>query len=979
MVPFSAASSTTPSPYIDLPNTLIKKERQLTFMGPRSGEGYFSADGQQMIFQSEREPGNPFFQMYRMDLKTGKTTRLSPGYGKTTCGWFHPQGKMVLFSSTHLDPLAKQKQSEEFELRKKPVKAKYSWSFDEEYDIFSSDLNGRHLKALTHERGYDAEGSYSNDGRWIAFASNRSGFIEKLSEEDQKIFSKDQSYMMDIYIMKADGSGVRQLTTERGYDGGPFFSADSKKIVWRHFNSTGTMAEIWTMNVDGSDKKQITKMGVMSWAPFFHPSGDYIIYATSALGFHNFELFIVDSEGKKDPVRVTNIEGFDGLSSFSPDGHQVTWAHRNEKGDSQIYIADWDDGQARRLLGLAPPLPQIASLKSGPEIQEDNIQKWVDYLASPQFLGRRSGSPEEKIYSQKIADYFQSLGLQGAAHDGSFFDKFEFTSAVKLGSKNTAELVGGVKKTLRIQEEFQPLSLSRTGEFKEAPIVFVGYGIKANANDKEAAYDSYRDLDVQGKWVLALKDLPQDINKDRKLYLQYFSHLQYKVRVAKNAGALGVMLVDSEVLRSKDPTLEKSFTTLQLDGAKSDLDLGVISIKANVAQELLKKAGKEVVPLLDKLDKGEQVEGFLIPSTYFRASLDLEFEKSEGINVVARWNTQSISPKNKGRQLVKKGTPPVSTVIVGAHGDHLGRGEVGNSLARGEEKGQVHTGADDNASGVAGVLELARVFAVMAKKNPHQLKKNLVFAIWSGEEIGVLGSTHFAKKLDLGKGDKNSDEKVEAYINLDMVGRLRDRLFVQGAGSGDYWPPLAEKMGLKYPSTALQLLEDPYVPTDSMAFYMVGVPTLGFFTGVHEDYHSPRDSAEKINLPGEVRVVTIVKEVLLDLTSTAKNLVHYQKVEGQKNKSLEGRSFRIYLGSIPDYGTEGIKGVKVSGTTKGSPAEKAGLLGGDIIIELDGQKIENIYDYVFSLQTMKAGQETLLKVSRQNDLIELKIIPQLKE
>ncbi|HRO68345.1 MAG TPA: biopolymer transporter Tol, partial [Pseudobdellovibrionaceae bacterium] len=379
-VALAKPSAAPQAKFLDQPNTLIRNSRQLTFVGPRSGEGYFSADGTKMIFQGEREGGNPFYQMFILDLKTGKTNRVSTGQGKTTCGWIHPSGKKVMWSSTHLDKGIPEKVKQEYEGRKNPVKSRYSWSYDEHFDIFESDLQGKKIKRLTREKGYDAEGSYSPDGKWIAFASNRDGYTAKLSDEDRKLFERDPSYMMDIYIMKSDGTGVKRLTDSKGYDGGPFFSADGKKITWRRFNAEGSKAEIFTMNVDGSDQKQVTRLGSMSWAPYYHPSGDYIIFASSVLGYANFELFIVDSAGLKDPVRVSFDDGFDGLAAFSPDGNTLTWTHRNEKGESQIMLADWDDVQARRLLGLPPQSIRPQSLAK--EIRESDLRQLVGWLAS---------------------------------------------------------------------------------------------------------------------------------------------------------------------------------------------------------------------------------------------------------------------------------------------------------------------------------------------------------------------------------------------------------------------------------------------------------------------------------------------------------------------------------------------------------------------------------------------------------------------
>ena len=328
------------------PNKLIQNSRQITFEGPRAGEGYFSHDGRKMIFQSERESKNPFYQMFVMDMETGVSKRISTGRGQTTCGWLHPDGKTAMWSSTHLDPAFDQKVKKELEDRNAVVKKRYSWSFDDTYSIFSSDLNGQNIKKLTSGHGYNAEGSYSPNGKQIAFASNSHAYANEksgtLSADDKKKLAQDSSYFMDIYIMDADGKNSQRLTTSNGYDGGPFFSADGTKITWRRFSEDGRTAEIYTMNVDGTDQKQITKLGHMSWAPYFHPSGEYILFGTSVLGMANFELFIVDSAGVQKPVRVSFSEGFDGLASFSPNGQQITWTHRNEKGESQIYLASWD-------------------------------------------------------------------------------------------------------------------------------------------------------------------------------------------------------------------------------------------------------------------------------------------------------------------------------------------------------------------------------------------------------------------------------------------------------------------------------------------------------------------------------------------------------------------------------------------------------------------------------------------------------------
>lgn len=944
--PESHSNSAAAGTFVDQPNTLVEGAHQITFVGPKSGEGYFSPDGKKMIFQSERESGNPFYQMYIMDLTSGSTTRVSPGVGKTTCGWIHPSMKKVLFSSTHLDPEVKSKTQAEYENRKKAVKARYSWSFDDSYDIFSSDLQGKNLKRLTKERGYDAEASYSPDGQWIAFASNRAGYAEKLEGEDKKFFEQDPSYMMDIYIMKADGTQVQRLTNSKGYDGGPFFSADGKKITWRRFSPNGATAEIYTMNVDGSDQKQITSLKSMSWAPFFHPSGDYLIFGSSVLGYSNFELFIVDAQGKHKPVRVTFDEGFDGLPVFTPDGHGLSWTHRNEKGESQILMAKWDDAQARKLLDLPPLDPAQGGLQ--PEVRVDDLKTWTYYLASPGFQGRGTGTPEEKVYTEKLAQLLKSWGLEGVGPQGSFLQTFEFTSGVSLGPKNSLEVVGSFKKKYVVSKDYEPVSFSKTGEFREAPIVFAGYGIKAPASDKETEYNSYKGLDVKGKWVLVLADIPAELPAPRRHYLNLYSRLQHKVTVAKNEGAVGLLIANGPYLGITD-----KFGNIKFEGSLSESSLPVLRLSTGSATELLKFAGHELGTLQKKLDKGEMLEAISIPSAYMKAQVDLQFKKSTGVNVLAKLSVSSAK----------------SSVMIGAHGDHLGHGQFGNSLARGDEVGRAHLGADDNASGVSGVMELAHYYAHLKKTSPGKLQKNIYFAVWSGEELGTLGASHFTKDV--------AKHKIGAYINMDMIGRLKDRLFLQGLGSGDNWIPLAEEVGIRT-GVPMIVQEDPYLPTDSLAFYMAGIPTANFFTGSHGEYHTPRDTADLVNYEGVVRVLSSVAALTNLLVDSKLEMVKYVKVASAQNK-LEGRSFRVYLGTIPDYSQEGVKGVRVTGASKDSPAEQAGVKEKDIIVEFDGTKIENLYDYVYTLQSVKPNKETVLKVLRDGKLVELKITPKLKE
>lgn len=335
----------------------LSNVRQLIYEGKRSGEGYFSGDGSKMIFQSEREEGNPFYQMYVLDFETGESTLVSPGLGKTTCGYLKPDASGLLFSSTHLDPESKARQQAELEFRASGKERRYSWDYDDQMDIFAADIDGKNIKRLTDAPGYDAEGSYSPDGKLIVFSSLRSAFpLEDLSEKDRKLYEVDPAFFGEIYIMNADGSNQKRLTNMPGYDGGPFFSPDGERIIWRRFDESGMVADVYTMKIDGTDVVKVTDFKSMSWAPFYHPSGEYIIFTTNKHGFGNFELFIVDAAGKKEPVRVTYTPRFDGLPVFTPDGKRMAWStSRTPEGNSQIFIGNWNHAAAQQALKDAPP------------------------------------------------------------------------------------------------------------------------------------------------------------------------------------------------------------------------------------------------------------------------------------------------------------------------------------------------------------------------------------------------------------------------------------------------------------------------------------------------------------------------------------------------------------------------------------------------------------------------------------------------
>ena len=944
---------------------LIKNLRQMIFEGKRSGEGYFSRDGAQMVFQSEREPGNPFYQIYLMDLGTGDTRRMSTGVGKTTCAWIHPSEEKVLFASTHLDPEAIDKQRQELEERASGTSRRYSWSFDPHYDIFETPSAGGELVNLTNAFGYDAEGAWSPDGAHILFASNRSAYAGTLSEEEREILGRDPSYFMDLYVMNADGSNVRRLTDTPGYDGGPFYSHDGRKIVWRRFTPDGGSAEIYTMNADGSDLKVITRLGAMSWAPFFHPSGDYVIFATSVLGFRNFELYMVDAEGAREPVRVTYSEGFDGLPVFSPDGKTLSWSSaRTPDKRPQIFVAEWDDAKARRLLGLESAEQEgerkdevIALPETRAAIDAKDLRAHVTTLASEWMEGRLTGSPGERRAADYVAGVFEALGLEPAGDDGGYLQGFDFTAAVSLGSGNRLK-IETLDQALAVDRDWRPLGLSANGTTGPGEVVFAGYGIVAPAEGEHEAYNSYGDFDVTGKWVLVLRYLPEGISQERRQHLYRYAELNYKAAIARVRGALGLI-----VASGPRATVKNQLVPLSYEAAAAGSRLAGISVTDQVAEAMLEASGRRLGELQEALDTGEILEGVALPGVSVNAVVDLDQQTARGHNVLARLPAGA------------DGAAPA--VIVGGHIDHLGRGIEGKSRARPEERDEVHYGADDNASGVAAMLEIAQYLAHLKKEGKLALKRDVLFAGWSGEELGMLGSTHFTRRLASSGEAVGLGAQVAGYINLDMVGRLEsEELILQGVGSSSVWLREIERRNVV---VGLDIVtnDSPFMATDATAFYLKGVPVLNAFTGAHDQYSTPRDTPDTLDYEGMQRVAHLVALIARSLATSeaAPEFVHLEAT----GDSPRRRTSRVYLGTIPDYAQTEGQGARISGVAKGGPAEAAGLQSGDRVIEMAGREIENIYDYSHALDSLKAGRLVDMVVLRDGQRLRLTITPEARE
>ncbi len=395
-------------------------------------------------------------------------------------------------------------------------------------------------------------------------------------------------------------------------------------------------------------------------------------------------------------------------------------------------------------------------------------------------------------------------------------------------------------------------------------------------------------------------------------------------------------------------------------------------------------------PLQKSLDKGELMMGFKLPKAKVTASVDVSQVRKTGRNVLG-W--------------LRAGSKPTATaVIVGAHIDHLGAGENGSSLAKDEERGGVHRGADDNASGVAGMLEIAQYMAGLKRQGKLDLKHDILFAAWSGEELGLIGSSHFAEEFyklypqmaavassnphqgssDAARGPalpsgvhgaatpSSLYPAVGAALNLDMIGRLRANLVLQGIGSSSFWTSEIEKRNAVV-GLPLTLQNDSYLPTDASTFYLKGVPILSAFTGSHSEYHTPRDTPDLINYEGAAKTAQLMGLIARSL-GTAEKMPEYVSQKAPENQGQKAM-LTAYLGTVPDYAQADIKGVLLSGVSSSGPAAAAGVKGGDIIVELAGKKVENIYDYTYAIEALRVGQETEIAVRRGQEVLRMKVTP----
>jgi Zn-dependent M28 family amino/carboxypeptidase len=564
----------------------------------------------------------------------------------------------------------------------------------------------------------------------------------------------------------------------------------------------------------------------------------------------------------------------------------------------------------------------------------------VQTLASETFAGREAGSAGERLAADYLASQLSAMGARPLPGRSDMFVPFTFTAGSRDGGSRA--VVG--QTTFATAKDVIALSFSDDGEVS-APVVFAGYGIVV-PETQNFGYDSYATLDVKDKIVVVLRYFPEDADQQTRGILARYSDLRYKAMAARQHGAKALVVVTGPRSPNAGQTVPMSFDT-----ALAGSGIPAVSVSGAVAAALFAGAPKSLQAVQQELDSGNpHTAGFPLETITLSLKTSLVRETQTGRNVVA------YLPATGAPASVAK-----PWIAIGAHYDHLGLGRNGNSLAGSDDAGKAHLGADDNASGSAAVLAVAAAVGKLPVR-----RRNLIVALWSAEEIGLVGSAAFVNAPPV------AVDQLAAYLNFDMVGRMRDnKLAVQATGTSPAWAGVLERANVAA-GFDLTLQEDPYQPTDVATFNQAGVPSLNFTTGAHIDYHKPSDTADKINYDDLDRIATLASAVvrrLMEMDAAPQ----FAKVE-QSSQTAGRTGVRVFTGTVPDY-TSNAKGLLLGGVIGGGPAEKAGLQKGDVIIEIAGQTIANIYDYTYALELLKIDQPVKVVYMRGSDRRETTLTP----
>ena len=586
-----------------------------------------------------------------------------------------------------------------------------------------------------------------------------------------------------------------------------------------------------------------------------------------------------------------------------------------------------------KILGIASAIALITSCTNNttkPEITTDEIKEHITFLASDSLKGRKPGTAEGKVAAQYIATEFEKAGLSKLGD--SFFQSFMVVTKVNEGKENHMD-AGSI--ATKIGEDYRPLAFSKNTKLK-AEVVFAGYGIEFDGDSLK--WNDYENIDVNGKWVMMLRQDPDVNNSDSPLIAQ--SSERAKVLLATDKGAAGVLFVSGVNTEKKDILDE-----LYFDKSKSRASVPVIQITRNTANQFLSETGKTIEVLESKMISDMKPISLDTKLT-LSAETDVVFEKVETQNIIAKIEGSDATLKDE-------------VVIIGAHYDHLGFGGPGSG-SRAPDSLAIHNGADDNASGVAGILEIAEKMA----NSENKPKRTVIFMAFGAEEMGLLGSKFFTENplIDI--------KKIKMMLNFDMIGRLDSARTLTIGGTGT--TPVSEDIINKFASDKkinVQMSKEGSGPSDHAAFYVKNIPVLFFFTGIHDDYHTPADDTHLINFEGEKDVLDIGYNIAQEFANM-EVAPEFIKVDVPSTTSNR-RKLKVTFGIIPNYAGGDENGMRIDGVKGDGPASKGGMLKGDVIVAIDGKKVANIYDYMARLGRLKKGERCNVDVIRNGEKVVL--------
>ena len=577
-----------------------------------------------------------------------------------------------------------------------------------------------------------------------------------------------------------------------------------------------------------------------------------------------------------------------------------------------------------------------AASTTAPQADPARYLSDVKTLASPEMEGRGDGRNGLVLAERMIEKRYKALHLDPAGVKG-YAQPFSVITGARLKSDNWFTIQqGDAKKNLKINQDFVPFSFSASGQGGTS-LAFAGYGITA----PEFHYDDYAGLDVKNKFVVLLRyEPPGFAEKSGHHGLTSHAQLVTKAINARNHGARAVIVLNGKLGDGEEDLLTR------FGSVSGPENIGVIfvQVKNAAAEPWFQAAGKSLKDVQEQINSSTQPASFDFPAS-LQVSLQVDIETTRAtVNNVLAWLPGKTD----------------EYVIVGAHYDHLGRGNF-DSLAP-SQIGQIHPGADDNASGTAGVLELARLLAPQR----GQLQRSILFMNFAGEELGLLGSAEWVKE------PTRPLAKAVAMINMDMIGRIRDdKIYIGGVGTGSTLKSVLEQAQKDEPFK-IEYSAGGYSSSDHTSFVARKIPVLFFFSGLHSDYHKPSDSWDKINAPSAARLLDMVESVTLQLANAQQPPAFQVVAEDKPPAGGGGRGYGPYFGSIPDFGqTE--NGVKFSDVKPNSPAAKAGLKAGDILVQFGDKPIKNLYDFTDALRRSKVGEVVDVKVLRDGQPITVSV------